>query len=122
MAKEINVEEMDRIWKEIKKAMNENPEPHKDSHVTYQFNVTGKNENVSYQFQLNHGKVTVNQDRTAEPDCTLTLSVENFKKLLVGKLNGTAAFMTGKLKVNGNLGYALKLQNILSQYDVSSYL
>jgi putative sterol carrier protein len=102
--------------------MNENPEPHKDSHVTYQFNVTGENENVSYQLQLNHGKATVNKSETAEPDCTLTLSAENFKRLLLGKLNGTAAFMTGKLKVKGSLGYALKLQNILGQYEVDSYL
>ena len=120
MAKEINVEEIDEIWKEIEKVMNENPEPHKNLHLVYQFNVTGKKENVSYQLQLNNGKAIVRKDGAVKADCTLILSAENFKKLLLGKLNGTAAYMTGKLKVKGNLGLALKLQNLLSQYDVKA--
>lgn len=47
------------------------------------------------------------------PDTTLTISPENLVKLADGKLAPTLAFMTGKLKVSGNMGVAMKLANML---------
>lgn len=47
------------------------------------------------------------------PDTTLTISPENLAKLAEGKLAPTLAFMTGKLKVSGNMGIAMKLANML---------
>jgi putative sterol carrier protein len=47
------------------------------------------------------------------PDTTLTISPENLVKLAEGKLAPTLAFMTGKLKVAGNMGVAMKLANML---------
>lgn len=47
------------------------------------------------------------------PDTTLTISTENLVKLAEGKLAPTLAFMTGKLKVGGNMGVAMKLANML---------
>lgn len=38
--------------------------------------------------------------------------------MLLGNLNGTAAFMTGKLKIKGDMSKAIKLQTILSKYEV----
>jgi putative sterol carrier protein len=38
---------------------------------------------------------------------------DDFLALLSGKLNGQMAFMTGKLKVAGDLGLALKLESLL---------
>lgn len=49
----------------------------------------------------------------ATPDTTLTISAENLIKLAEGKLAPTLAFMTGKLKVSGNMGVAMKLANML---------
>ncbi|OYQ33578.1 sterol carrier protein [Niveispirillum lacus] len=49
----------------------------------------------------------------AAPDTTLTISGDNLMKLADGKLAPTLAFMTGKLKVSGNMGIALKLANML---------
>ena len=47
------------------------------------------------------------------PDTTLTISPENLVKLAEGQLAPTLAFMTGKLKVSGSMGIALKLANML---------
>lgn len=52
-------------------------------------------------------------------ECTLILSNDNFHKFLACKLNGTVAFMTGKLKVNGDMTKALKLESIIKQYDLN---
>ncbi len=49
----------------------------------------------------------------ADADCTLTADPEVFESLLAGDLNPTAAFMTGKLKIDGDMGMAMKLASIL---------
>jgi putative sterol carrier protein len=49
-----------------------------------------------------------------EAQCTMVLNLENFMEMAEGKLNGTTAFMTGKLKIQGDMGIAMKLAPILS--------
>jgi putative sterol carrier protein len=52
-----------------------------------------------------------NDDKAA--DCTLKMDFSDFSDLIGGKLDGMTAFMTGKLKIEGDMGVAMKLQNIL---------
>lgn len=49
-----------------------------------------------------------------DSDVTLTASTETFKAILDGEQNPTAAFMTGKLKVDGDMGLAMKLSSVLA--------
>ena len=44
-----------------------------------------------------------------EADVTLTAAAETFQGMLEGEVNPTAAFMTGKLKVDGAMGLAMQL-------------
>lgn len=46
-------------------------------------------------------------------DVTLSADVDTFKSILEGDLNPTAAFMTGKLSVDGDMGLAMKLGGVL---------
>ncbi len=46
-------------------------------------------------------------------DVTLTASAETFQAILAGDLNATAAFMAGKLTVDGDIGLAMKLGTVL---------
>lgn len=50
----------------------------------------------------------------ADADVTLTASAEVFKEILDGDRNATAAFMTGKLSVDGNMGLAMKLAGLIA--------
>ena len=48
-----------------------------------------------------------------DADVTLTASAEVFKAILDGEQNPTTAFMTGKLKVDGDMGKAMALAGVL---------
>ena len=57
------------------------------------------------------GSVTEGVDGDA--DCTVTVSADNFLKIVSKEANAQMMFMTGKLKVKGNMGLAMKLQKVL---------
>jgi predicted lipid carrier protein YhbT len=57
------------------------------------------------------GKVTVSEGE-GEADTTITTSEENFLSITRGELNPTSAYMTGKLKIKGDMGAAMKLQKL----------
>lgn len=63
------------------------------------------------------GAIIIDGDgaRAADDDAevTLTASTETFKAILDGEENPTAAFMTGKLAVDGDMGMAMKLAGVL---------
>lgn len=56
---------------------------------------------------------TISDSATEEADTVLTISRDNLVKLASGSLDPTMAYMTGKLKVQGKMGYALKLASLL---------
>lgn len=49
-----------------------------------------------------------------ETDVTLSASVDTFKAILDGEQNATAAFMMGRLRVEGDMGMAMKLAGVLA--------
>ena len=49
-----------------------------------------------------------------EAECTMTADADTFESILDGDLNPTAAFMSGKLSVDGDMGTAMKLGSVLS--------
>ena len=52
-----------------------------------------------------------NEDGDA--DCTIRMSMDDFKSMMAGDLDATTAYMTGKLKVEGDMGVAMKLSSVL---------
>jgi putative sterol carrier protein len=61
--------------------------------------------------RLDDGAVTVDEG-SADADCTISASQENFEQLVARELNPTTAYMTGKLKIKGDMGAAMKLQKL----------
>lgn len=49
----------------------------------------------------------------AGADCTITLSKDDFEELIAGELNPTMAFMSGKLKVDGDMAVAMQLSQVI---------
>ncbi|KAJ4316624.1 hypothetical protein N0V84_007744 [Fusarium piperis] len=57
-----------------------------------------------------------------KPDVTLSLSEENFGKLVAGEANAQRLFMGGKLKVKGNVMKATKLDPVLKKAQTKAKL
>ena len=56
--------------------------------------------------------VVSNDDK--EADTVVTTSVDTLDQLRTGKLNPMMAMMSGKVKIQGDMGLAMKLQSLLS--------
>jgi putative sterol carrier protein len=74
----------------------------------YKFDIDGSG---SWLVDVDDGKVTVTEDG-GDADCTISTSSETFLKIANGEQNPTAAYMSGKLKVKGDMGQAMKLQKL----------
>eukprot|EP01121_Diplochlamys_sp_Union-15-3_P014982 TRINITY_DN4860_c0_g1_i1.p1 TRINITY_DN4860_c0_g1~~TRINITY_DN4860_c0_g1_i1.p1 ORF type:complete len:245 (-),score=65.31 TRINITY_DN4860_c0_g1_i1:27-761(-) len=80
---------------------------------SYLFNITNDGATKSWIVDLKNAPGNVTQG-TGKADCTLTVSETDFLALASGKLNGQQAFMQGKLKINGNMGLAMKLASVFA--------
>jgi putative sterol carrier protein len=63
---------------------------------------------------LNDGDVKLEEGETATPDVTFSMEAQDFVDIANGDLNPIGAFMQGKVKVSGDMTFAMQLQNILS--------
>lgn len=107
---------MEEVWLEIAKQMEEQPEHIAGVSASYSFDLTG-DDGAEYGLNFKEGAAEIIAGGLEDAECALTMNVKNFKKLLQGELNATTAFMTGRIKVKGNIGLALKLEAILKKYS-----
>lgn len=82
--------------------------------LAVQINLTGKDGGVFY-LETKNGNVSVEPYEYIDRSCGITLEPVNFIKLMEGKLDPVAAFTTGKLKVDGDLGKALEFSKIIKK-------
>lgn len=104
------------IWKLIEKEAAAHPAYIEELDATYAIHLSG-DENGVYGITFRNGKIHIVEGEMEDADCSLILSTTSFKKLLKGNLNTTTAFMTGKLKVKGNISLALKLEKTLKKLE-----
>lgn len=49
----------------------------------------------------------------SDAECTVKVTMDDFNGIMAGDLDAMTAFMMGKLKVEGNMGVAMKLSSLL---------
>ncbi|EFO32173.1 Non-specific lipid-transfer protein [Roseibium sp. TrichSKD4] len=85
---------------------------------TVRSKVSGGGIDESVKFDLGEeGQIFVQgaevSNENKDADCTITMSSEDLGEMLAGDLDPTAAFMGGKLKVDGDMSVAMKLGSIV---------
>lgn len=83
-------------------------------HVAIQFNITGEAEGIFY-LEIKDGQVYVEPYEYYDRDVIVTCSAENLIKMAEDKLGMESAYLTGKIKAEGNLGKALLLKELTKQ-------
>jgi putative sterol carrier protein len=86
------------------------PERIADIDAGYVFDVTGEG---VWLVELRDGKLNVTESPTGDGDVRFTLSGDTFDRITERKQNPMIAYMTGKVKVSGDIGAAANLQKIL---------
>ena len=76
--------------------------------ATYLFDVKDAGK---WTVRVDNGQVHV-EEGGADAETTIEASEETFMKIVRGDQNPTSAFMTGKLKVRGDMGKAMQLQKL----------
>jgi putative sterol carrier protein len=93
---------LEEITARLQKAVSEQPAPRS---VTFDLKGEG---------YLHISGATVSNDN-APADCTITVSKDDLIAMTTGELDPTTAFMTGRLKIAGDMSAAMALQPILSR-------
>ena len=91
----------------------------KRTQCTYVLDVDGER----WLLDLKNGAGSVNPvDDNVCGDVTMTMKEAVMIAIFTGKQKAAAAYMTGKLKIKGDLGKAMKLENLMSRLPRSSKL
>jgi putative sterol carrier protein len=76
-----------------------------------QYHLTGE-EGGDWIVNIHDGQCEITPGTAENPRMTLTADAQDYKDVITGKSNAMQAFMTGKLKLQGDLNMAMKLPNM----------
>lgn len=104
--------QIEAVFAEITAALSEDLV--KKTNAVYSFSVT--DQGTDWFLDLKNGSGACGQGASPVPvDASFKMSSANFGKMFAGKLKPTAAFMTGRLKIEGNMGKAMKLEKLMGK-------
>ena len=93
---------------------NLNADAAKGMNSTIQFKLTGDG-GGDYYVEIKDGTAKVSQGTAPSPNMTMTMAAQDYVDMITGKLNGQMAFMSGKLKIAGDMSLAMKMQTLFKR-------
>nr|CAI5823001.1 unnamed protein product [Callosobruchus analis] len=104
--------EVAKLFKKIEASIS--AETVKKTQAVFAFNVTG-DEAGKWYIDLKNGSGCCGRgDPPEKADATLSMDSKHFFSMFTGKMKPATAYMMGKIKVQGNLQQALKLEKLMS--------
>ncbi len=78
--------------------------------ATYVFALEGGG---AWTVRIEDGRVSVSPGNDESADCTISASEDTYSKLIKGEISALPAYLSGKLRLKGDLGAAMQLQKLL---------
>ena len=94
----------DVIFAGLGAALKEKPEVVKRVGGVYYFKINGEK---TWTVDLKNGAGFVKEGEHGKADCTITIKDEDFVAMITGAANGQQLFMSGKLKIQGNMALGM---------------
>ncbi len=88
------------------------PDKAADTNMTLMFELTGDG-GGQWCVKIADGKLDVANAAAADPTATVKMDAADFQAMSTGSLNPMMAFMTGKVKVEGDLNSVMKFQSLV---------
>jgi putative sterol carrier protein len=88
------------------------PEAARGLFAIMQFNLSGQG-GGNYHAIIKDGTIEVSEGTHPSPHMTLSMTGEDYVDLATGKLNAQMAFMTGRLRIAGDMGLAVKMPSLI---------
>ncbi len=101
-----------KVFENMAENMVKDPAKVANINAIYQFNVTG-DDSGEWSVDLTGDAGAVNPGPAENANCTVTIADEDLLAIIGGSLNPQMAFMTGKVKISGDMSLAMKLGKIL---------
>jgi putative sterol carrier protein len=89
------------------------PDKASGTNATIQYDVTGEG-GGTWNAVIKDGTCTVTPGAASNPNLTLSIGAQDWLDMISGKQSGQMLFMSGKLKVKGDMGLAMKLGSMFS--------
>lgn len=81
--------------------------------ATFQFNLSG-DEGGDWAVTVADGVCTVVEGQAQKADVSVAMTADDFVKMVSGELQPVVAFMQGKIKLQGDMNMAMRLQNLFN--------
>jgi putative sterol carrier protein len=78
-----------------------------------QFELSGDNGGL-YWLRIAEGKCETGQGQAENPKMTLKAAADDYHAVVMGVVNPMQAFMSGKIKVQGDMSLAMKMQTMFA--------
>lgn len=104
------MENIEQIFHNLDEKVQRHSDELSSQNAVIKFNITGPGGGI-WIASLKPGSTGI-EKKDAESDCTITTSDSDFVKLVNGDLKPEKAILTGKVKLSGNVGIAMKLAGL----------
>ena len=104
---------VDGVLEKVFNGMSEsfNPEKAAGQQAAVQYEISAPDGVHEYAMRIADGRCGIDRGRAESPRVTIRIALGDFLRLITGGANGMQLFMTGKLKVSGDLFFAQTYQS-----------
>ena len=104
---------VDGVLEKVFNGMSEsfNPDKAAGQQAVVQYEITAPDGSHEYAMRIADGRCEIDRGQAESPRVTLRIGLGDFLRLITGAANGMQLFMTGKLKVSGDLFFAQTYQS-----------